>query len=98
MDVSRAFFYSGEFINLVPALAASNRGTDSYNREFVRHCYFKYLRRTKDPEIEDPGGFTFWVNKLNAQFPTMGDGAYSEMIKAFIASSEYRNRPFEPLW
>ena len=98
VDVSRAFFYSGEFINSVPALAASNRGTDSYNKEFVRQCYYRYLLRTCDPELCNSDGFNFWVNKLNAQYPTMGDAAYNEMIKAFIVSIEYRTRPFEPLW
>lgn len=40
----------------------------------------------------DPSGFSFWVNKLNSQFPTMGDGAYNEMLRAFILSTEYRQR------
>ncbi len=97
VDVSRAFFYSGEFINSVPALAESNRGTDSYNREFVRQCYYRYLQRTCNPEICDSGGFNFWVNKLNSQWPTMGDAAYNEMINAFILSIEYRNRSFQPM-
>lgn len=94
VDVSRAFFYSGEFINQVPALAESNRGTDSYNREFVRQCYMRYFphRTCSDPEVCDPQGFSFWVSKLNGQWPTMGDGAYDEMMKAFIISIEYRQR------
>jgi hypothetical protein len=92
IDVSRAFFYSSEFIQQVPALADSNRCTDSYNREFVRQCYYRYLRRPHDPETDDPSGFSYWVSKLNSQCPSMGDGAYNEMIKAFLLSIEYRNR------
>jgi hypothetical protein len=46
--------------------------------------YFGYLRR--DP---DQAGFTFWLNKLNA---FGGDFIKAEMVKAFITSSEYRQR------
>lgn len=92
VDVARAFFYSQEFIGQFPALADSKRCTLSYNKEFVRQCYFNYLRRTRDPETDDLEGFNFWVSKLNGQCPVHGDGAYNEMLKAFILSAEYRER------
>jgi hypothetical protein len=46
--------------------------------------YFGYLRR--DP---DDSGFHFWLNKLN-EFD--GNFERAEMVKAFISSSEYRDR------
>jgi hypothetical protein len=91
VDVSRAFFYSGEFIGRHPELAEPQRGTAAYNREFVRQGYFAYLRRTCDPEVCDPDGFNFWVRKLNAHLPST-DADYNEMIRAFLVSGEYRAR------
>jgi hypothetical protein len=91
VDVSRAFFYSAEFIGRHPELAESLRGTAAYNREFVRQGYFAYLRRTCDPEVCDPDGFNFWVGKLNAHLPST-DADYNEMIRAFLVSAEYRAR------
>ena len=96
VNVAKAFFYADEFIGTVPGLNAAYRGTDSYNREFVRQCYYRYLRRTKDPETYDAAGFKYWVDKLNAQYQTFGDAAYNEMIKSFIESIEYRERPDFP--
>jgi len=46
--------------------------------------YYGYLRR--DP---DQDGFNFWLKKLN-QFN--GNFINAEMVKAFITSSEYRDR------
>lgn len=94
--VSRAFFDSGEFISNKPALAPSNKGTDSYNREFVRQCYYVYLRRTCDPQVCDAGGFNFWVNELNSDYQVRGDVAYYRIIEAFVTSGDYRNR-FPPV-
>ncbi|HWS88343.1 MAG TPA: ScyD/ScyE family protein [Pyrinomonadaceae bacterium] len=91
VDVSRAFFYSAEFIGLHPELADQLRGTAAYNREFVRQSYYAYLRRTCDPEVCDPEGFDFWVSKLNARLPST-DADYNEMIRAFLVSTEYRAR------
>jgi len=54
------------------------------NAAFVTMEYFGYLRR--DP---DASGFNFWLNKLNA---FNGNFAAAEMVKAFITSSEYRQR------
>jgi hypothetical protein len=46
--------------------------------------YAGYLRR--DP---DTSGFNFWLNKLNSFNSNFLD---AEMVKAFISSSEYRQR------
>jgi uncharacterized protein (TIGR03118 family) len=51
---------------------------------FVTMEYFGYLRR--DP---DTAGFNFWLGKLNS---FGGDFLKAEMVKAFISSSEYRQR------
>jgi hypothetical protein len=60
------------------------------NRSFVQMEYFGYLRR--NPNDAPDGNFTgydFWVTKLtNAG----GNFVTSEMVKAFISSSEYRRR------
>ena len=55
-----------------------------FNPSFVLMEYFGYLRR--DP---DEAGYQFWLSKLN-QFN--GDYIRAEMVKAFIASDEYRAR------
>ncbi len=92
VHVAKSFFYADEFIATVPGLNAAFRGTNSYHREFVRQCYYRFLQRTCDPEQCDAGGFNFWVDKLNSQYPVYGDSAYDEMIRAFIVSIEYRVR------
>ncbi len=58
-----------------------------FNAGFVQMEYFGYLQR--DP---DPGGFAFWLGKLN----TFGDWVNAEMVKAFIKSPEYRARFGQP--
>jgi uncharacterized protein (TIGR03118 family) len=55
-----------------------------FNRAFVLMEYFGYLRRDADA-----AGYNFWLNKLNA---FSGDFIKAEMVKAFITSSEYRQR------
>ncbi|HVF49762.1 MAG TPA: TIGR03118 family protein [Pyrinomonadaceae bacterium] len=55
-----------------------------FNMAFVQMQYFGYLRRD-----EDQAGFNFWLAKLNA---FNGDFIKAEMVKAFITSSEYRQR------
>jgi Calx-beta domain-containing protein/uncharacterized protein DUF4214 len=55
-----------------------------FRRAFVMTQYFGYLRR--EPDF---AGFDFWLNKLN-QFD--GNFIQAEMVKAFITSSEYRER------
>jgi hypothetical protein len=60
------------------------------NRAFVLAQYFGYLRRNpNDPQDTDYTGYEFWLTKLN-QFK--GDYIAAEMVKAFISSSEYRQR------
>jgi hypothetical protein len=54
------------------------------NEVFVMMEYFGYLRR--DP---DPDGYQFWLQKLN-RFE--GNYVQAEMVKAFINSTEYRQR------
>jgi CHRD domain/Domain of unknown function (DUF4214) len=58
------------------------------NTAFVTMEYFGYLRR--DP---DTAGFNFWFGKLSG---FNGDFFQSEMVKAFLSSSEYRQR-FGPM-
>jgi hypothetical protein len=54
------------------------------NQSFVLMQYFGYLRRNADFQ-----GYDFWTRKLN-QFN--GDFRRAEMVKAFLASGEYRQR------
>jgi hypothetical protein len=60
------------------------------NPAFVLLEYHGYLRRnpTDLPDTSD-AGYQFWLAKLN-QFG--GDYRKAEMVKAFLASSEYRTR------
>src|SRR6185369_1689821 len=58
--------------------------TREINQAFVAMEYFGYLRR--DP---DTSGFNFWLNKLNT---FNGNFRNAEMVKAFLSSSEYRQR------
>jgi hypothetical protein len=55
-----------------------------FNRVFVLMQYFGYLKRDADQ-----AGFDFWLNKLNS---FNGNFVDAEMVKAFLASSEYRER------
>jgi hypothetical protein len=60
------------------------------NRAFVLMQYFGYLRRSpNDPPDSDFAGYNFWLGKLN-QFN--GNFINAEMVKAFITSTEYRQR------
>jgi hypothetical protein len=61
-----------------------------FNRAFVLLQYFGYLKRNPDDAPDaDFSGYNFWLSKLN-QFN--GDFNAAEMVKAFISSTEYRNR------
>jgi hypothetical protein len=61
-----------------------------FNNAFVLMQYFGYLRRNpNDAPDGDFSGYNFWLNKLN-QFG--GDFVKADMVKAFIVSSEYRQR------
>ena len=54
------------------------------NRAFVLMQYFGYMRR--DP---DQIGWDFWLKKLD---DNNGDFVKAQMVKAFLDSTEYRNR------
>ena len=64
--------------------------TNEFNRAFVLMQYFGYLRRDPNSGPDtDYTGYDFWLTKLN-QFN--GNFVSAEMVKAFITSSEYRQR------
>jgi hypothetical protein len=69
--------------------AASLRSAE-FNAAFVLVQYFGYLRRdpTAAPDNGD-AGYQFWLAKLNL---FNGDFIQAEMVKAFINSTEYRQR------
>src|SRR5437588_11355247 len=61
-----------------------------FNRAFVLMQYFGYLRRNPNEAPDsDFIGYNFWLGKLD-QFG--GNYQAAEMVKAFIVSSEYRQR------
>ncbi|MCA1591401.1 MAG: DUF4214 domain-containing protein [Acidobacteria bacterium] len=65
-----------------------------FNRAFVLMEYFGYLRRNPDDAPDtDFSGYNFWLSKLD-QFN--GNFVQAEMVKAFLASTEYRNRFGQP--
>ena len=52
--------------------------------------YFGYLRRNPNSAPDsDYTGYEFWLSKLN---DSNGDFVKAEMVKAFISSTEYRER------
>ncbi len=60
------------------------------NSAFVLMQYFGYLHRNPDEgQDHDLSGFNFWLNKLNENG---GDFHKAEMVKAFLRSTEYRER------
>ena len=64
--------------------------TNEFNRAFVLMQYLGYLRRDPNSgQDTDYTGYDFWLTKLN-QFN--GNFVNAEMVKAFITSSEYRQR------
>jgi len=64
--------------------------TAESNRAFVLMQFFGYLRRNpSDAPDADYTGYDFWLTKLN-QFN--GNFVNADMVKAFITSSEYRQR------
>jgi len=63
--------------------------SQEFNRAFVLMQYFGYLRRNpNDAPDGDFSGYNFWLNKLNL----FGNFSDAEMVKAFILSTEYRQR------
>jgi len=73
------------------AVAENQKLADAeFNRAFVLMQYFGYLRRDPNSGPETNfDGYNFWLNKLD-QFN--GDFVQAEMVKAFLVSSEYRQR------
>ena len=64
--------------------------TREKNRAFVLMEYFGYLRRNPyDLPDHDFSGWQFWLGKLDR---FNGNFISAEMVKAFIASDEYRHR------
>ena len=60
------------------------------NPAFVLMQYFGYLHRNPDEgQDHDLSGFNFWLSKLNENH---GDFQKAEMVKAFLNSTEYRQR------
>jgi hypothetical protein len=61
-----------------------------FNRAFVLMQYFGYLRRNpNEGQDADYSGYEFWLDKLNT---FNGNFINAEMVKAFVESTEYRNR------
>jgi hypothetical protein len=68
----------------------STLNQQEFNRAFVLMQFLGYLRRNpNDPQDTDYTGYDFWLTKLN-QFN--GNYVSAEMVKAFISSTEYRQR------
>lgn len=75
---------------LLKVTQASDFTSREIPRAFVQIEYFGYLRRNpNDPPDNNFNGYNFWLGKLN-QFN--GDFLKAEMVKAFLSSSEYRQR------
>jgi len=68
----------------------STMNIKEFNRAFVLMQYFGYLRRNpNDAPDSDYSGYQFWLAKLNV---FDGNFVNAEMVKAFITSTEYRQR------
>jgi photosystem II stability/assembly factor-like uncharacterized protein len=61
-----------------------------FDPAFVLMQYYGYLRRNPDDMPDgNMGGYDFWLSKLDG---FGGDFSGAEMVKAFISSTEYRQR------
>jgi hypothetical protein len=79
--------------------------TAQYNPSFVLMQYYGYLRRNPDDSPDNSfAGYDFWLTKMNS-FSVPGENVRdasvalarvrrAEMVRAFIESSEYRERFF----
>ena len=81
-------FTAGRTDALRSVVDSDSVGQAEFSPTFVLMQYFGYLRR--DP---DSSGFNFWLAKLNS---FGGDFRRAEMVKAFISSTEYRQRFGQP--
>ena len=87
-----ATFYSQEFIGMHPEIGGQ-RGTHEYNSAFVLWVYRGILqRKPNDPPDNNWDGYNFWVGVLDGTNPDAGDYKYSQVLKGFIVSTEYRSR------
>jgi hypothetical protein len=82
---------AGKRAQVLRAVAENqNFNNAEFDRAFVLMQYYGYLRRNpNDAPDSDYTGYDFWLQKLN-QFG--GNYINAEMVKAFISSTEYRNR------
>jgi hypothetical protein len=81
---------AGEAAALRSVAESTSVSNANFNQSFVLMQYFGYLRRNPDdPPDNNFDGYNFWLTKLN-QFN--GDYKQAEMVKAFITSTEYRQR------
>jgi hypothetical protein len=74
----------------------STLAQQEFNRAFVLMQYFGYLRRNPNDPPEptlDFQGYNFWLNKLDN---FSGNFVNAEMVKAFLLSTEYRQRFGQP--
>ena len=68
----------------------STLSANEFNRAFVLMQFFGYLRRDPNSgQDTDYTGYDFWLTKLNN---FNGNFVAAEMVKAFITSTEYRQR------
>jgi hypothetical protein len=69
---------------------SSSVSAKTFNESFVLMQYFGNLQRDPDSGPDaDFTGYNFWLGKLN-EFG--GNYLAAEMVKAFITSTEYRQR------
>jgi Calx-beta domain len=73
------------------SVAKSNSLSNAeFNAAFVLMQYYGYLRRNPtDPPDNNDVGYQFWLTKLNA---FGGNFINAELVKAFLSSTEYRQR------
>ncbi|MCA1618541.1 MAG: hypothetical protein LC795_04350 [Acidobacteria bacterium] len=81
---------SGQTAALRSVAESNSVSTRTFNEAFVLMQYFGYLQRDPDAAPDSNfSGYNFWLGKLN-EFG--GNFINAEMVKAFIDSTEYRNR------
>ena len=84
--LSRGFFKHPEFVAAHPELDPSLEGTQEYNANFIRWCYFVYLRYSCEPSICDPQTYQNLVNNLDST------NDYVAAVKYFLNLQSYKNR------